>query len=516
MAEPLRPHQTPRWEGLVLLIPVVLWASLIMRDTHFMDPDSYLHFGVAKRLVEDGWLSTFEWLPHTTLHDPYPNMYFGQHILLMPWTVFGPALGLKLGVLFLSSLGALSLYLVLYRARVAYPATWVAIGLIGSPVALSYALSIKGAATFLILLPWFVEAVWRADEVSTQTGWRRLMSGPWRVFGLAWLSVYIYVGASVLLGFVVAHLVIGRLWGGRLDLRPLLATIGGLLVGMLLHPAWPAQWEYVMRELMTVFGRDANLVAGELRGAEWAIQPTDMLVRLIGLMLLLWGGAMLLQMRRGLAIPRDIAATTLASFGLLFGAFFSGTKLMHLFVVFSILTLPRLFTELLQRRDGAPARRAPLWVALGVGLCAATWSYTTLRSELEQPAPRPRDYEVLAQWVAERTAPREMVIVPWDDMPGLFLFGTDQRFMAGFNVQFLRDQDEARYNAFVFFWRGQIADPEATMVRFFDGARLVILPRQPRTPGEAQLALRLSERRDHFAELASPVPQWRVFQRRSM
>lgn len=506
----------PRWDLALLLIPLALWSSLVFADTHFVDPDTYYHVGVARRLVEDGWVGTFEWLPHTTLHDPYPNMYLGQHLLLMPVVaVFGPELGLRVGVVLLATLYALSLALVLRRAGVRHAAVWTSLGLLGAPVALSYALSIKGAATFLIVLPWFVEAVWRADRPTEKNGWRRFTVGPWRVFLLAWLSVYVYVGATVLIGFAMAHLVVTRLWpqghsNARWNLRPLLATLAGLAVGMTLHPSWPAQWEYVARELATLFSRDPNLIPGELRGAEWAVQPTDMLVTLCGLTLLGWALALFVAMRSGLTAHRDTASAGLAAMGLLFGGLLSGTKLIHLFVVFSMLALPRLFSEL------APTLRRVVVVPLLVlGVVASAHAYLTLRAELQEPANRPQDYRAMSEWLDARTTPGEMVLAPWDDMPGLFSFGRDQRFMAGFNVQFLRDADPVRFAAFAFFWRGGIEDPENTMVRFFDGARFVLMPRTPRSSGEAQLAQRLEHRREHFTELASPSQRWRVFTRKA-
>lgn len=518
--DPVSPAQVspdPRWSLALLIVPVALWSSLVFADTHFVDPDTYYHVGVARRLLEDGWVGTFEWLPHTTLHDPFPNMYLGQHILLMPVVaVFGPELGLRVGIVLLAGLFALSLALVLRRAGVRHAAAWTALGLLGAPVALSYALSIKGAATFLILLPWFVEAVWRADRPLAVSGWRRITGGPWRVFLLAWLSVYVYVGATVLIGFVLAHLLVSRLWpqghsDGRWNLRPLAATLAGLAVGMTLHPSWPAQWEYVARELATIFSRDPNLIPGELRGAEWAVQPTDMLVTLCGLALVAWALAFFAALRSGLSAHRDTASAGLAAMGLLFGGLLSGTKLIHLFVVFSLLALPRLFSELAPMLGRVVLPRALL---LSLGLAASTHAYLTLHAELQDPATRPRDYRAMGEWLDARTRPREMVLAPWDDMPGLFLFGRDQRFMAGFNVQFLKDADPTRFAAFVFFWRGGIDDPESTMIRFFDGARFVLLPRTPRSAGEMQLAQRLEHRREHFLELASPSQRWRVFARK--
>nr|MBA3542579.1 hypothetical protein [Deltaproteobacteria bacterium] len=252
--------------ALLLILPIV-WSTIVFAPEFFTDADSYLHVGVARRMLEDGWLRTFEWLPHTTLADPYPNMYLGQHLFLMPLVaVFEPATALHVGVVTLSTAFAASLHLVLRRRGVRWPAPWIVLGLLACPLALTYAVFLKGATTFLIVLVWFVDAVW--------AGARR------RTFVLAWLSIYVYVGATVLVPFALVHLVVRRWLDGRWDAGCVVATVLGILAGMLINPFWPAHWSYVIAELRTIFERDPALIPGEYRGAEWAMLAGDTLVKI--------------------------------------------------------------------------------------------------------------------------------------------------------------------------------------------------------------------------------------------
>ena len=181
-----------RWQLLLLAILPAVWSTIVFADWYFTDADSYYHVGVARRMLEDGWLRAFEWLPHTTLHDPFPDMYLLQHVVLAPLVaVFGPAMAMRLGVVLLSTAFAVSLTLVLRRRGVRWASPWVVLGLLACPIALTYALFLKGATSFLVLLPWFVDAVWAGN--------RR------RTFVLAWLSVYVYFGATVLVPFALAR-----------------------------------------------------------------------------------------------------------------------------------------------------------------------------------------------------------------------------------------------------------------------------------------------------------------------
>lgn len=483
-----------RWQVLALVLLPLVWATFAFAPWYFTDADSYFHVGVARRFLEEGWLRTFEWLPHSTLHDPYPDMYLLQHLLLVPLVaVCGPALAVPVAALVLASAFALSVYLVLRRRGVRWAAPWVVLGLLGCPLALTYSLFLKGTTSFLVLLPWFVDAIW--------AGQRR------RVFGLAWLSVYLYVGATVLVPFALVHLVVVWLWHRRWEPAGVLATLAGVAAGMIVHPAWPAHWGHVAAELATIFERDPVLVPGEYRGAEWAILQADLLLELTALALVAWGVVLIRQLGRSAPVAATGASGAIAALGLLGAGMLSGTKLVELFLVFSLLTVPILAVEM------RPWPRSIVAAAAAVGVAAALWSVTTVRGQM-QTMPglaRGRDYQVMARWLDERTAPRELVVAPWDDMPGLFLFGGDQRYLAGLNLQFLRDHDRARFEAYALLYRGQIRDPERAMTAFFDGARFLLVRRIPHFPGEPALLAGLSAN-PAFEEIASPSPVWRVFQ----
>ncbi|MBK9032093.1 MAG: hypothetical protein IPL61_12370 [Myxococcales bacterium] len=486
-----------RYQPALLAVLVAAWASVVLSDRFFTDPDSYFHVGVARRLIEHGWLRRFDWLPYTTLHDPYPDMYVGQHAVLSPFVaLFGVDLGLRLGIMALSSAFALSLHLVLRRRGVRWPTPWIVLAILGCPLALTYSVFLKGASTFLVLLPWFVDAVWAG-------AWRR-------TFVLAWLSVYVYVGATVLVPFALVHMVVGRWWHGGWDRRCVGATLAGLVAGMLINPMWPAHWGYVLAELRSIFTRDPTMVPGEYRGAEWAALTGAMLVQVAGVAMAAWFVVLVRQLGRAQRVSAEAASGAIAALGLLGAGLLSGTKLVELFIVFSILALPLL------ARDMRPWSRWIVAAAVAVGVAAATWSMGDLRTQQRgEGLARPADYALMASWLGERTERREMIVAPWDDMPGLFAFGGDQRYVAGLNMQFLHDQDRLRFEAYALLYRGVISDPEQTLIRFFDGARFILVRRLAHLPGEPALTDRLVHN-PAFEELAAPTPVWRVFRRRAV
>jgi hypothetical protein len=484
-----------RWQPALLVALPAVWAVIVCAPGYFTDADSYYHLGVARRLLEHGWLRQFPWLPYTTLADPFPDPHLAQHVVLAPLVaVFGPAAALRIAPVVLSSAFAASVYAVLRRHGVRWPAPWIVLGLLACPLAVSYATFVKGASTFLIIVPWFVDAVWR--------GARR------RAFVLAWLSVYAYVGATVLVPFAIAHLLAVRWREGRWDAGCLVAALAGLAAGMIVNPFWPAQWSHAAAELRSVFERDPALVPGEYRGAEWAILGTDVLVQVAGAALIAWAAVLIRQLGRAAAASTPAVSGALAALGLLAGGLVSGSKLIELFVVFSLLAVPLLAEQM------RPWGRAATAAAVALALAMAARSLALRREMLAAPGPtRPAELAAMAHWLDERTAPGEVVVAPWDDMPGLFLFGRDERYVAGVNVQFLRDADPTRFTAYALLYRGAIADPQNTLATLFDGARFLLVHREPRLPGEPALTAGLAAN-PAFEEIASPASLWRVFRRR--
>src|SRR5262249_55833347 len=156
-----------------------------------------------------------------------------------------------------------------------------------------------------------------------------------RTFVLAWLSVYLYVGATVLVPFAIVHLLVVRWLDGRWDRGPLIATLAGPGAGGVGHPCLPRPRGSVGARAGPGFERGPALIPGEYRGAEWAILGTDMLVRLAGATLLAWAVVLVRQLGRAARVSTAATSAAIAALGTLGAGLVSGSKLVELFVVFS-------------------------------------------------------------------------------------------------------------------------------------------------------------------------------------
>lgn len=475
--------------AVLALVPLVL-AWLIFTPGYSPDPDAGFHVGCARLYATRGWIGDFPWLGYTALAEHFPNVYLLQHLLLAPIAVaFEPEMAVYVSTWFLGSALAVSLWLVLRRWRVPYAALWSVLGLFVSQYSVTYMTSLKGGSTFYILLPWFADAVWsRATK---------------RAFVLSWLSVYVYVGASILLPMVVVFVLVCGLWERSWPWRLIVAVLGGVACGMLVNPFWPGHWAHTLHELGSVFLRTSPEVEA-IRGGEWMALQGPTIVTVAGPMLVAWGACLVLHMRRGERTSPGAAAGALVALGLFGGSLLGGAKILYLFLLVSAIFLPLLAREL---------GRWPRWVAvavvlLGAGNAAANVDF---RYHNRDRFPPLAEYRAMAKLLERETAEGELVLAPWDDFCGLFLFDTRNRYVAGFNVEFLQRTDPERFRAYYLLYEGESADPARTLTRRFEGARFVLVRRTPRRPGEGKLAQTLAAQ---FNEFVSPAKSWRLFQMR--
>jgi hypothetical protein len=117
---------------------------------------------------------------------------------------------------------------------------------------------------------------------------------------------------------------------------------------------------------------------------------------------------------------------------------------------------------------------------------------------------------VIARHIQASTPKGQVVITPWDDFPGLFLFNRHNRYVVGLNLEFLRRADEKRFDAYTMLFSGRVDDPENLLPTFFGDAQLILVRTRPRDGGERALVEQL-ERSPHFARLHSPSRYWSIY-----
>jgi hypothetical protein len=477
--------------AVLALVPLAL-AWIVLAPGYGPDPDAGFHVGCARLYASEGWIGSFPWLPFTALAADFPNVYLGQHLVLAPLALaLEPEAVVLAGTIGLGTAFALSLWLVLRKWGVRWAAVWTVFGCFASVYSAAYLTSLKGGSSFYVLLPWFVDAVWSR--------------APRRTFVLAWLSVYVYVGATILVPMALVFVVVSGLWERRWPWSLVLATLAGVACGLVANPFWPGHWEHTARELGSVFLRVVPEIEA-IRGGEWAELGGRMIATIAGVPLVAWGGVLVLHLARGERAPVGAAAGAAVALGLFAGGLFGGAKIFFLFLLATALFLPLLARELV----------LPRWIvvlALLLGSVNVAWSLHERHAQRASFPPL-SEYRAMAAYLERETAADELVLAGWDDFCGLFLFDRKNRYAAGFNVEFLQRTDPQRFRAYFLLYEGEVKEPAKALAKHFEGARFVLVRRQPRRPGEEALARSLAADLA-FDELDSPARTWRLFRLRN-
>ncbi|ANM29934.1 hypothetical protein ABI59_10640 [Acidobacteria bacterium Mor1] len=475
-----------RIDPLFAWVPVAIYAIWVFSKGHEPNQDAYYHVGCAGLYATRGWLSEFPWLPLTVLGESFPNVHLGMHLLLAPLTWFlEPLVALKVATVLMSGGVVISIYLVLRRWEVPHPGVWAMLGPLLSPLFVSWGSSLKGGSLFFILFIWFIDALWD--------------NAPRRVFILAWISVYAYVGAPILIAVLLVYLVIGRIWDGAWPGRIAAAGLGGLAGGYILNPFWPGQWVHTARELSGglagYFGS-----AGRFIGYEWISPPGDLVLRFAFLYLAIWMVLLVRGLDGSRRVPTLAVTGTVIALGLL-GASLLGVKHFQLFFIASCLFIPLHYSR---TRPWPTAVTLSLLVA---AILTAGWATRTSWQDLHSAGRVPaEDYRVMAEQLELLTQPDQMVIVPWDDFPGLFLFSKHNRYPVGMNVAFLRWASEERFQAYTALYQGRVEDPAAIAAEHFEDAQLILL-----RPSLHPRLLRLLSNHPGSTEVPSRAGSWRMF-----
>lgn len=478
-----------RLDPLFLLAPVAWIVATFSRPGFLPNPDSYYHVKCAQLLWERGWIDAFPWLPFTTLRD-FPNAYVAFHALMAPLHGLAqPETVLRLSGTGFALAFVFSVYAILRRWQVPSAGLWTAVMTLGTPLVTLYLGTLKGGALFFVLFPWFLHCLWRESARG--------------VFLVTLLAAYAYVGTILLPGLSVLFVVFAGRWREREGWALVAAAGFAFALGSVMRPE---PWSFVQhmgRELLSSYARPSDLVAGAQLGSEWATLPAAEWLRLALAPIVVWAAFAALQLRRGGMTMRDLGIAAVC-FALLGYSALSGSKLLHLFGVASMLALP----ILVHRYRPFPGIAT---AALALGLLGfAGWNAWHTYTD-EVPLDPPAAYASLAATIAEHSEPDEVVVAPWGAFPALFFYNDRNRYVAGMNLLFLLDGSPERFEAYRRLYAGRSPNPDRLVANAFDGARLVLV--RLHMPGAGRLAAQL-EAHAAFDELGTGRRGWRLFRRR--
>ena len=203
------------------IIFFILSAVFQFSSPNIPDPDSFYHLRHAEIYKEQGIFTTdFPWVQYSVISQLKSDLWYGFHILLIPFTYLNPITDIKIAGVFLTALALFIFYLVLKRHNVPWPFLWTIFLFVSSPNTLNRLLMVRPHTLTLALSLLILSLLIKGKN------WQIILVGflfSWAHLSLVWIPI--------LIGMVI--LIISRTKPNIIKLTYLL---GGILMGWLARP----------------------------------------------------------------------------------------------------------------------------------------------------------------------------------------------------------------------------------------------------------------------------------------
>lgn len=463
---------SPIWYAVFMrkqFLPLVLFLSffLSMAWIQFVTPDlpdndGFYHIKLAWLMRTEGLKPDFPYLPLSILNESeFYDHHFLFHVALIPFTFGDLRVGAKWAAVTFASLAFLAVWYLFYRQRVPFAWLW-ALGLLGISDAFLYRMSITRAQSLslgilALAYAWLLEGKYKHLAV------------------LGFVYVWMYDAFPLMIALAGLHFLAVALTEHRFEFRPLLYTIAGILLGMLVNPYFPDNLIFSYHHMLPKL---ANATAVRV-GNEWYPYDTKQLLDNSLPALAAFASGILAL---GLSGRRMDARTALGLFAaLLFGLMlFQARRFIEYFPPFALIFAAFAWASFLIR-EPAPDQptQAPRFGALaqnylpGLLLCVAVVSSIVISMRPAREAiDRSKPYGLYANasaWLEKNTPAGSRVFqTDWDDFPRLFYYNTYNTYLIGLDPTYLQLYDDELYHLWVDITQGNVKNPSQFIATTFD------------------------------------------------
>lgn len=422
----------PAWlpAALVLLYVAYFFGSLRFTAPGLAERDGYWHVRFSQMLPSLGVSAQFPYVEHSIWTAQFCDKDFLYHVAMVPFCMDAaePLNGARYFSVLSTLLIFVALYFVLRKNRVPFAPLFVAL-----PLCMG--------GDFLNRLEMIRSHIFSMSLALI--GMHLLMGKRWKwLFALGFLYSWTYSFPFVLCMFAVPF-VFGRwLEEGELDWKSPLASLLGVLVGLLIHPYSPHTWQSIMVILMVAaFGSDAQ---GSLQMGDetYSYAARDMLMRLPFYNALFFSTLLLgLRVRKKMS-PEFMGAFCTAVFWYLMTMFYM--RFIEYSIPLFVLALGLGVRDLLAGVDVKEQilARHPRLAMAGAVLALAVLSAAHIHSSdalykggaLTADPPR---FRGALKWIEEHSKPGDVVLnLWWNDFCEMFYDSQRPRYVWGLDPSY--------------------------------------------------------------------------------
>jgi len=443
---------------LGLFVTFVLGLAVIQfASPNLVGNDGYFHIKFAQVMHQQGLIPDFIWLPVTILNrQDFYDHHFLFHVLMIPFTFGDLRLGAKWMSIIFPALAFLAGYGLLRSQRVPYAALW-SLGFLGLSEPFLYRMSMPRVQSVSLLMLFLMLHV----LLLRQYRW---------LLPLSFVFIWLYDAFPLVLLLMGVYVAVRWLLDKKLEMAPLLYTLAGLLLGVLVNPYFPNNIRFMYHHILPkLFETTAISVGGE-----WYPYRTWSLVENSGLALLAFvAGAFALGLSERRIETRTAVLMGLAvGFGLML---FKSRRFVEYYPPFALLFCALAWTPLFEQwRKQRSWMDIFLAVALLLILGGGIWyNGQAVRQQVQESSPYDR-FAGAAGWLQKNTPPGTLVFqTDWDDFTWLYFYNTHNRYTAGLDPTYMQTYNAGLYEEWRAITRGWVKNPARLIATKFKSGYVV-------------------------------------------
>lgn len=446
-------------------------AGVQFVSTDLVGNDGYYHIKMAYLMRTEALKPSFPYLPFTVLDEQnFVDHHFLYHVLLIPFT-FGDLLqGAKWGTVFLTSLSLLAIYGFLISQHV--------------PFALLWSLSLLTVSEAFL----FRMSMTRTQAVSLGVlilSLYLLFNRHWRwLIGLGFLYVWLYNAFPLLLVVSFLYTISFGLLEKRLEIRPVLYSLLGIGLGLVINPYFPNNLEFLIAHIVPKVSDPTAISVG----SEWySYKTTQLLENSPGMWL------MLILALWQMGFSKQPLSTPLATLFWLTVFFefllFRSRRFVEYAPAFVVLfaalawkpffeTAPLNFR--LTKKIGGISL-SPKFIQNSIGALFflilvpfLILNFAQTRKSTQAGIRQAEQFAASSAWLIQNTPHGERVFhTDWDDFPRLFFHNTHNTYIVGLDPVYMQEFDAELYRLYAEITQGDVENPSQDILEKFQ-ARYVI------------------------------------------
>ncbi len=389
-----------------------------------LQQDDYYHIRLSTMMRQNGIYREFPWMKHSILNERFYDLHFLYHILLIPFTFGDLLITGKIATIIFAAAAVILLYWFLNTYRIKFPLFWSLLFLLGSKSFLLRMLALRPISLSVIFLIVLTYLLFQEKY-------------PW-IAVLGYLFVLSYSAFPVMLIITLVYALTYCIYHRKLEYRPVLYCIIGIVAGILISPYFP-------HNLRALYVQDIKLLLFKT-GVERSLQvlPLDswkLLTSTWGIFVILFVVILLsLKRKKEQQFPVLYLFIQCAVFLLLYLKFAQG---MDFFIPFAILLSAFLFT-------GSGISFSGYRKIIGAVFLTAALAFNISMAVKSLKIIEKTDNSGSALWLKENTPQGcEVFLTNYGAFPELFFYNQHNVYTFGLSGVFMQEYDEQLYRLYL-------------------------------------------------------------------